>query len=62
MSHVLKQECNKANSRSFERHQYMEMRKLLDDDQDTEHKTASDIYGAEHLARLIGKFDRRYPF
>jgi len=37
----------------FERHQYMEMRKLIDSEEDTLHKSVCDIYGAEHLARLI---------
>lgn len=48
-----------VNCASFERHQYMEMRKLLDNDEDTQHKTVCDIYGAEHLARLIGKYFTR---
>lgn len=32
----------------------MEMRKLIDSEEDTLHKSVCDIYGAEHLARLIG--------
>ncbi|GAB0135130.1 DNA repair protein rhp54 [Epichloe bromicola] len=38
----------------FERHQYMENRKLWDTaDQSSEYKSVCDVYGAEHLARLI---------
>lgn len=40
---------------SFERHQYMDIRKLWDNgDDDSEYKSVCDVYGAEHLARLIG--------
>lgn len=42
---------------SFERHQYMDIRKLWDTNTDgsAEYKSVCDVYGAEHLARLIGK-------
>lgn len=47
---------------SFERHQYMDLRKLWDNntDQDSNIKSVCDVYGAEHLARLIGR--SRFPF
>ncbi|OAA71059.1 histone acetylase complex subunit [Akanthomyces lecanii RCEF 1005] len=39
---------------SFERHQYMDIRKLWDNpEENAEYKTVCDVYGAEHLARLI---------
>lgn len=40
----------------FERYQYMDVRKLWDtsSDQSTEYKNVCDVYGAEHLARLLG--------
>ncbi|KAM0409038.1 hypothetical protein ACHAPD_011200 [Fusarium lateritium] len=39
----------------FERHQYMEMKKLWENtDSDPEYTNVCDVYGAEHLARLIG--------
>lgn len=35
----------------------MDIRKLWDNsDDNSEYKTVCDVYGAEHLARLIGKF------
>ncbi|KAH6966294.1 Esa1p-associated factor [Fusarium poae] len=38
----------------FERHQYMEMKKLWENtDSDPEYTNVCDVYGAEHLARLI---------
>ncbi|KEY64058.1 hypothetical protein S7711_07420 [Stachybotrys chartarum IBT 7711] len=39
----------------FERHQYMDLRKLWDNntEQDSNIKSVCDVYGAEHLARLI---------
>ncbi|PFH56829.1 hypothetical protein XA68_15937 [Ophiocordyceps unilateralis] len=39
----------------FERHQYMNIRKLWDSntDETSEYKSVSDVYGAEHLARLM---------
>ncbi|KAK0389815.1 hypothetical protein NLU13_3388 [Sarocladium strictum] len=38
----------------FERHQYMDVRKLWDNvDEKSEYKSVCDVYGAEHLARLI---------
>ncbi|KAF4584393.1 hypothetical protein GQ602_005766 [Ophiocordyceps camponoti-floridani] len=39
----------------FERHQYMAIRKLWDNstEETSEYKSVSDVYGAEHLARLI---------
>ncbi|KFH48740.1 Chromatin modification-related protein-like protein [Hapsidospora chrysogenum ATCC 11550] len=38
----------------FERHQYMDMRKLWDNNDDqSQYKNVCDVYGAEHLARLI---------
>ena len=43
---------------SFERHQYMDMRKLWDSNDDqSQYKNVCD-YGAEHLARLIGQCNR----
>lgn len=42
---------------SFERHQYMDVRKLWDNaDENSEAKNVCDVYGAEHLARLIGAY------
>lgn len=39
----------------FERHQYMDIRKLWDSaDQSSKYKGVCDVFGAEHLARLIG--------
>ncbi|ODA82079.1 hypothetical protein RJ55_00584 [Drechmeria coniospora] len=40
----------------FERHQYMDIRKLWDvnNDDNAKYKSVCDVYGAEHLARLIG--------
>lgn len=47
---------------SFERHQYMDTRKLWDHpEENSEYTNVCDVYGAEHLARLIGKLCRRYP-
>ncbi|OAA63067.1 histone acetylase complex subunit [Cordyceps fumosorosea ARSEF 2679] len=39
----------------FERHQYMDIRKLWDNnhDENSTYKNVCDVYGAEHLARLI---------
>ncbi|KYK55306.1 hypothetical protein DCS_07269 [Drechmeria coniospora] len=39
----------------FERHQYMDIRKLWDvnNDDNAKYKSVCDVYGAEHLARLI---------
>ncbi|KAG8417639.1 Esa1p-associated factor [Metarhizium acridum] len=37
----------------FERHQYMDLRKLWDNVESTEYKSVCDVYGAEHLSRLI---------
>ncbi|KKP03876.1 hypothetical protein THAR02_04025 [Trichoderma harzianum] len=38
----------------FERHQYMDVRKLWDNaDENSQYKNVCDVYGAEHLARLI---------
>ncbi|KAF4983557.1 hypothetical protein FZEAL_1055 [Fusarium zealandicum] len=38
----------------FERHQYMDVRKMWENtESDIENKTVCDVYGAEHLARLI---------
>lgn len=38
----------------FERHQYMEMKKLWENtESDPEYTNVCDVYGAEHLARLI---------
>ncbi|OAQ80247.1 histone acetylase complex subunit [Purpureocillium lilacinum] len=39
----------------FERHQYMEIRKLWDTntEENAQYKNVCDVYGAEHLARLI---------
>ncbi|KJZ80241.1 hypothetical protein HIM_00091 [Hirsutella minnesotensis 3608] len=39
----------------FERHQYMDMRKLWDTntEENSDYKSVCDVYGAEHLARLI---------
>ncbi|KAK1242141.1 hypothetical protein MKX07_000127 [Trichoderma sp. CBMAI-0711] len=38
----------------FERHQYMDLRKLWDNaDENAQYKSVCDVYGAEHLARLI---------
>ncbi|KAG5916878.1 hypothetical protein E4U61_003260 [Claviceps capensis] len=38
----------------FERHQYMDIRKLWDSaDQSSKYKEVCDVFGAEHLARLI---------
>lgn len=38
----------------FERHQYMEMKKLWENtESDLEYTNVCDVYGAEHLARLI---------
>ncbi|KHO01846.1 keratinolytic protein [Metarhizium album ARSEF 1941] len=37
----------------FERHQYIELRKLWDNVESPEYKSVCDVYGAEHLARLI---------
>ncbi|KAM3533463.1 hypothetical protein MY4038_003249 [Beauveria bassiana] len=38
----------------FERHQYMDIRKLWDNpDENAEYKNVCDVYGAEHLARLV---------
>ncbi|PHH60520.1 hypothetical protein CDD81_1567 [Ophiocordyceps australis] len=39
----------------FERHQYMDLQKLWDTDttENSEYKGVCDVYGAEHLARLI---------
>lgn len=37
----------------------MDVRKLWDNSsnaEDAKHKTVCDVYGAEHLARLIGEF------
>lgn len=41
----------------FERYQYMDVRKLWDNlsDEDAKYKGVCDVYGAEHLARLIGQ-------
>ena len=41
---------------SFERHQYMDIRKLWDTntEDNAKFKSVCDVYGAEHLARLIG--------
>lgn len=42
---------------SFERHQYMDLRKLWDNvEPDSDIQSVSDVYGAEHLARLIGMY------
>lgn len=42
-------------SSSFERHQYRDIRKLWENAEDNqEYKSVCDVYGAEHLARLIG--------
>lgn len=46
----------------FERHQYMDVRKLWDNTSSGEaakYKSVCDVYGAEHLARLIGEFSLR---
>lgn len=44
-----------ANSCSFERHQYMDLKKLWENTEaNTEITNVCDVYGAEHLARLIG--------
>ncbi|OAR01371.1 hypothetical protein LLEC1_04933, partial [Akanthomyces lecanii] len=46
--------ANASGHDSFERHQYMDIRKLWDNpDENAEYKTVCDVYGAEHLARLI---------
>ncbi|KAF4507197.1 hypothetical protein G6O67_005860 [Ophiocordyceps sinensis] len=39
----------------FERHQYMDVRKMWDtnNEENSEYKSVCDVYGAEHLARLI---------
>ncbi|PNP42891.1 hypothetical protein TGAMA5MH_05637 [Trichoderma gamsii] len=38
----------------FERHQYMDVRKLWDNaEENSQYKNVCDVYGAEHLARLI---------
>ncbi|KAK1250517.1 hypothetical protein MKX08_010520 [Trichoderma sp. CBMAI-0020] len=37
----------------FERHQYMDVRKLWDNAENSQYKNVCDVYGAEHLARLI---------
>ncbi|TQV95057.1 histone acetylase complex subunit [Cordyceps javanica] len=38
----------------FERHQYMDIRKLWDNpEENAEYKNVCDVYGAEHLARLV---------
>ncbi|KAM0426930.1 hypothetical protein ACHAPT_007828 [Fusarium lateritium] len=38
----------------FERHQYMDLRKMWENaESDSETKTVCDVYGAEHLSRLI---------
>jgi len=37
----------------FERHQYLEVRKLWEKSDDEQYKSPADVYGAEHLARLI---------
>ncbi|KAH6606719.1 hypothetical protein Trco_005872 [Trichoderma cornu-damae] len=38
----------------FERHQYMDVRKLWDNaEENAQYKNVCDVYGAEHLARLI---------
>ncbi|KAK5997230.1 Chromatin modification-related protein eaf3 [Cladobotryum mycophilum] len=39
----------------FERHQYIDIRKLWDNaEENSQYKNVCDVYGAEHLARLIG--------
>lgn len=41
----------------FERHQYMDVRKLWDNaEENAQYKNVCDVYGAEHLARLIGSY------
>ncbi|EXU99564.1 acetyltransferase complex component [Metarhizium robertsii] len=37
----------------FERHQYMDLRKLWDNVESTKYKSVCDVYGAEHLSRLL---------
>lgn len=45
---------------SFERHQYTDVRKLWDNNDDqSQYKNVCDVYGAEHVARLIGRY---FPF
>lgn len=40
----------------------MDVRKLWDNvDEKSEYKSVCDVYGAEHLARLIGKFFKYNP-
>lgn len=44
-----------TNCHSFERIQYHEMHKLWNS-ANSQHKSAKDTYGAEHLARLLGMY------
>ncbi|KJK91219.1 hypothetical protein H633G_04967 [Metarhizium anisopliae BRIP 53284] len=39
----------------FERHQYMDLRKLWDNVESTKYKSVCDVYGAEHLSRLLAQ-------
>lgn len=41
---------------SFERHQYMDIKQMWENTDDkSDIKNVCDAYGAEHLARLLGK-------
>lgn len=48
---------------SFERHQYMDLKKLWENTEaNPEITNVCDVYGAEHLARLIGTYFPSPPF
>ena len=55
-SHVVAVMSSTDTRQRFERHQYIDVRKLWDNaEEGSKYKNVCDVYGAEHLARLIGK-------
>lgn len=53
---------NTDKRHSFERAQYHEQHLIWTAGTDEKHKSASDTYGAEHLARLLGKISPLNPY